>query len=749
MIRIQQFLKHFYYSFAIQLCIVHLRNHLILLSCWLLIILMASGNVGKSFGVKYLFLAPEYLGDVGFPSHFFLGCSFGGFFMSWNLVTYTLTAHYFPFLASLERPFTKFCLNNALIPFVFLIMYVTYIIHFQLFYEYWSIKTVAINLVGFLLGVVFMLLMFSLYFEFTNKDIQSFKVYKKVKKFKAERNIMPGLRGITIETVKNRRYAWRVDNYISENLKTRLVRSVAHYESALLWRIFKQNHLNALVIQLVSMTTLIVMGSMIEQVYFKIPAGASFFIFMSLIISIVGALIYWLHQWKLLFALVFLIMINTITKYDFFKSYNKAYGLIYSHTKAEYSLTNLINLASPQNIEADKSATLSILNKWSARFKHYSKKPKVVLFNASGGGLKSGVWAMQVLQQADTHLKGKLMRHTVLMTGASGGMLGQAYYRELFLRKKNKELIDYNDSKYIDKLSKDLLNSVCFTIVSNDIFMPWTTFTLDTLRYRKDRGYIFEHQLHENTDFFLYKSIKEYNIPEKEAIIPLLFITPTILNDGRRLVISAQGVSYMMQAPLPSHSQHLIGIDAVDFNKLFEKQGSENLQFASALRMNAAYPYILPNVHLPSYPSIEIMDAGLRDNYGVSSSVRFLHVFADWVREHTSGVILVRAIGWDKNNYVEQSTNQGAVESALNPLGILGQLSLTQAYEQDNYLSLLETHIGKGKLHTIDFNYRPSRRNERASMSFHLTSREKFDIMNAFFLPENQKSLQQLEQLLK
>ena len=56
---------------------------------------------------------------------------------------------------------------------------------------------------------------------------------------------------------------------------------------------------------------------------------------------------------------------------------------------------------------------------------------------------------------------------------------------------------NFYDKKYIDDIAKDLLNSITFTIVSNDLFLPWATFKTGGYEYRKDRGYIFEKQFNE------------------------------------------------------------------------------------------------------------------------------------------------------------------------------------------------------------------------------------------------------------
>ena len=59
--------------------------------------LLISGTLARKLGFQYLFLDPEYMGNVNFWSFFFVGLGFGSFFMSWNLAIYLLSAHYFPF----------------------------------------------------------------------------------------------------------------------------------------------------------------------------------------------------------------------------------------------------------------------------------------------------------------------------------------------------------------------------------------------------------------------------------------------------------------------------------------------------------------------------------------------------------------------------------------------------------------------------------------------------------------------------
>jgi hypothetical protein len=335
---------------------------------------------------------------------------------------------------------------------------------------------------------------------------------------------------------------------------------------------------------------------------------------------------------------------------------------------------------------------------------------------------------MKVVQTADSLLEGRLMPHTVLITGASGGMIGASYLRELYLQQQNGKAVDVYDQAYIDKISKDLLNSIAFTIVTNDIF---------------------ERQLSENTDGMLDKSLSDYRDPERRALIPMLYLTPTIVNDGRRLVVSPHGASFMMIPPVGAAHRQTLEVDAVDYRWMFGAQSADSLRFLTALRMNATYPYILPNVHLPSSPGIEVMDAGALDNYGLFTAIRFVQVFRDWIETHTSGVVLVQINTSERKEEISASNNVGVIESLFNPVGIAGKVFTLQEFQYDNSLGFMYNLLGKDRLEVIRFIYRPrDRKKLKAAISFHITQLEKDDVLNAMWLPENRKSLEALHRAI-
>ena len=172
-------------------------------------------------------------------------------------------------------------------------------------------------------------------------------------------------------------------------------------------------------------------------------------------------------------------------------------------------------------------------------------------------------------------------------------------------------------------------------------------------------GYAFEMKLSENTEGLLKKHLGDYKQDEFNANIPLIFFNSTVSRDGKKMMISTQPIRFMMQARQDTVRLLPTDPDAIDFSSFFAKQDPDNLSVLTALRMNATFPIVLPNVWLPSQPIIDVMDAGLRDNYGQESTFLFLSKFDDWLRENTRGVLIIQlrdreAGGWENQRRLKQ-----------------------------------------------------------------------------------------------
>lgn len=390
-------------SFAVQLLLLHLRSNFLLLFIWALFLLMISGLLGPNLGLQYLFLDPEYLGQTGFASFLLVGLAFGFFTMSWNLSTYLLIGGYFNFLASLSRPFFKFCINNALLPLGVFLFYCGLLVWFlqptRLMLDNPWLVTECLS--GLILGLILSLFSYAIYFNLTNRDI----AYYRPKFREAPPNMGPGQgqRGLGYRPYRAQPLApiltglydnpYQVRTYLSEKLKTRLVRSVAHYDSHILQSIFRQNHSNALLIQFITILGLLLLGLLIDQPIFQIPAGASFLILLSLVISIIGAISYWFSEWRSTLLILLLAAVNFLTSGPLVRRGNEAYGLDYA-TRADYTEARLQSLYESDQLVADLANTRQILEAWKAR--QPEEKPPLVVVCASGGGLTAALWATHV-----------------------------------------------------------------------------------------------------------------------------------------------------------------------------------------------------------------------------------------------------------------------------------------------------------------------------------------------------------------
>lgn len=399
-----------------QLFLLHLRSNFLLLVNWVLLAFFATGVIGKRFGMQYLFLDPEYLGQINFFSFAGVGMAFGGYFMSWNLTTYLLHSRYFPFLASLARPFTKFTFNNLVLPMIFILGYTTLISFFQLKYQEQTPGQVLVYLAGFYVGFGTLIGLFAGYLRFTNRDINFYQLEKEQPPNLKPARFAPGHRGVDLEEIVRDENPFRVETYLAENLRPRLVRSIAHYDRNILRSIFRQNHLNALLIQLIALLLLLLLGYLIEYAIFRIPAAASIFIFFTLVTTIVGAITYWFNRWRMFIFIGLTIGVNYITSFDAFQRENMAYGLDYEKPPVEYSYKKLEEYCLSDQVTQDKIATYQILDRWRAKQDRGPKKPPLVLLSVSGGGLRAAVWAIRVLQQADTVLPRPLLDYTALST---------------------------------------------------------------------------------------------------------------------------------------------------------------------------------------------------------------------------------------------------------------------------------------------------------------------------------------------
>src|SRR5690606_11204594 len=635
--RIVAFFERVFYFFPVQLLFSNLKRNQVLLLCWTILFMMATGSFGKYLGIPYLFLDPEYMNRVNFTSFFIMGLVIAGFTVAFHITCYISDGHRFTFIGTVARPFTKFSINNSLIPAVFLITYVAEIIAFQRNNEYSSPRLVAMDVAGFLSGFLIMTLAFFTYFWFTNKDIFRYVVCRIDEKLKQKVQVTRASAMKKLDIARKRQI--RVD-YFLDGLKIKKVEDHNFYDRATIIQVFDQNHFNLVAVEVLIFAVVLILGVFKDNPVFQLPAAASFIIFLTIFVMLAGAFSYWFGGWSITTAIVIFLIINHLAGQDFFEKRYVAFGLNYEIPPAPYNIDRLVELNDTTTIKKDRDNAIDILNNWRNKFDS-ATKPKMVFIAASGGGKRAALWALTALQAADSITRGRLMENAVLITGASGGLIGATYFRELVFQKLQGEPVNPYAREHLWRLGTDNLNPLIFSLLANDLFVGFTKYEYGGQRYLRDRSYTFEAQLNQITGSLLDKPISAYAEPERKGIIPMVIMAPTVVTDGRKLFISAQPAAFMNSDLLELKEYTNAKISGVDFQRLFENHGGENLRFLSALRMCATFPYITPNTTLPTEPVIHIMDAGISDNFGLSDAVRFMFAFLEWIAENTSGVVIV------------------------------------------------------------------------------------------------------------
>ncbi|SHM35174.1 Patatin-like phospholipase [Chitinophaga jiangningensis] len=732
-----------YYSFPVQLLLLHFRKYQVLLIFWVILFSTINGGFAKVFGGDALFLAPEYLGKVNFYSTAILGIATGTFIMSWHITTFILHTGRFKFLATTSQPFFRYCLNNSIIPLAFLVCLLYRGWEYQRYQELSTVPEIFLLAEGFISGVLFIIFFSFFYFFNADKNIGR----RLERKFGNPRNFLRTILKPTQEPDEN---ALPVSNYFSTFWRIRRARKVDHYNKHYLDSILKQHHFAAIITVGCALIFMVILSSMMDYNAFRIPAGASVLVFFAFLIGVAGAFSYMLQTWSIPILLVMLFGVNWMVEHDLIDNRNKAYGLDYKRKEArpEYSPQALQQFFTRERSDSDKVQTLEVLKKWRAKFPS-DKKPPLIVMNFSGGGSRSATWSMHVLQRLDSLLQGRLMPHTVLMTGASGGMMGATYFRELYYRQQQGQQVHLLSQVYPEKVSKDLLNPVFTAMAVNDFIAPFWTFKIGNNHYAKDRGYAFEKQLNQNTDNILNKIILDYKQAEETATIPMLIWNSTINADGRRLMISPLPISYLCAPEYKYPTRQVRDIDGVDFTQYFSRQDAPQLRVTSAIRMCATFPYVLPNAFLPSNPIVDVMDAGIRDNFGQQTTLRYLYSFREWINENTSGVVYIQVRDTRKNDISPIKKTKDLPDLLFEPLFTMQQhWSAMQDFDQDDLINYMEGYF-PNKFHRVIFQYVPQYHDKAAALSWHLTSREKLDIANAIENPANQSALDYVVKLLQ
>jgi len=754
----RRFFSLLYYSLPVQLLIELLRDTKVLVLFWLLLYLILTGVLLEAFGGAYVLLEPEFNDEVGPTSMFLMGVAVGVFSLAYQLTTYILNGHTFYFIVLEKYPFLRFSLNNMALPILFWVIYSIEFVALRHAGDSFSLGHTLLLLGCMIAGGLAVSTVFGLYFSVTNTDKVRTLGGQMVKDLTNRRAQLRQVR-------ENLGITRRVDVFLVAPWRLRPVPDTLTVSFKDLVRRLDQHHANAFVVQVMLLILLSLLYFFQDSPGFSLPAGVSILLMVSFFIMAVGAITYWFRKLGPLVWLGVLAVLLVLNSSELFIGKYLAYGLNYTKAPVSVSVEEIDALVTPADVRQDSLRTLQRLEAWAANYRatHNGQKPWLIGVMVSGGGNRSAYWALLCLQKLGTTTQDALWQQTVWVTGASGGMMGASYYRELQLMAAEGNttgfrsaaadatathgVVSPNDSRYAARIARDLLNPIVFSSVANLLF-PNPTFQFNDRRYVMERGYAFERQLVRNCDAFQDKLLQDYAAPEQAGQTPQLIFTPTIVNTGQQLYIAPTPLRYLMQGRA-FNTVYQNERPGLDFQTLFRDHGADSLRFTTAIRMSASFPYVLPNVELPTSPRLEVTDAGVADNYGVHTQAKLLLMFREWIEANTAGVLLLQL----------RDTRQQENLAATDPPSLLKRLVPTvgSLYESvsenkdllnDETLDHLARQFTRVPFQVAQLQYIPDAPFQEAALNFHLTQQEKASIRGALQNPANQASLQYIQRLL-
>lgn len=707
--------------------------------------LIVNDKIGFNYGIPFLFYSPEYNSEISWISFGLIGFALGGFNVAFNTYSYMKLGNKYPFLATLSRPFLRFSLNNSILPVIFNIFFINRFIEFQRTEEFSDNIEIYQYVFSYAGGYMLFILLSLLYFFPVNKDVNKLLGSQKDDHSLEPKNSLLHKNDTFtgyFKYKKNRTYI-----YMSSLFIWRRSRSIDHYDRELLKKVFAKTKINSSLFEIVTVITFILLGIFRDTSMLSIPAAMSLVMLMTIILMLFSALRSWFYYWTSAVVIVLIVLMNYMSTHtNWFQYTSYAYGLTYKEEKkVPFNIETVTekNLSDVQ-VEQSQKEYIKVLQNWKQNTGF--RKPKLIIINTSGGGSRSAFWTFAVMQKVDKKTDGALMKNTHWITGASGGMIGASYYRSIVLDDLLKGRNTRFQDRYQRNISKDMLNKLIFAAFSNDLFYR-THFKYNGIEYRKDRGFAFEQQLHSNTNHLMDVRLNYFENPEKQAQIPSMIFTPTIIDNGRRLLISNHRLAFLCTHPTRPEGL-TTSFENIDYQSFFADNKKGSLRFSTILRMNATFPFVLPMVTMPTTPAMHVMDAGLRDNYGGKVSLELLYKMRHWIRKNTSGVIFLQIRDTKKMLRGDIVRNVSLIDKFTLPFGnMYGNFPKTQDFDQEEMMRIAVARLGF-KVNFVAFNLLEEQK-KRISLSWHLTSQEKARVNKAFYSRGNKFAMFELNRLLK
>ncbi|MDI3282153.1 patatin-like phospholipase family protein [Polyangium sp. 15x6] len=404
----------------------------------------------------------------------------------------------------------------------------------------------------------------------------------------------------------------------------------------------------------------------------KIPAAAGLCVLLALLGAIDGFFVYWLEKWHSVLlvggAVLALYVLGRKRYRARFADLKDAYSAIEQEPcQRGCKAAGHTHLADYEATGANGSGLLPrsmVEFRWTDE---NGRKRPLVLVCTSGGGIRAAVWTAAVLRELERQLDQSERRefpyHVRMISGASGGMVGASYW----VATLEGPAVTAGSSEYhkestpgeaapeaegsdwlVANVAKECLSRVAAALVFSELpARIWAWTKPSSSRELYDRGTALENAFVENMPS-LGTKLSLLGPGEVAGWRPSLVWSPMLVEDGKRLLISNLCLDALLVQHGPAigeEGQHVVyARSGYELGRLFPVQSRDTLRLATAARMSASFPFVSPAAALPTVPRRRVVDAGYWDNYGVNLACGWLDELlrTDWIEQNVSGILLVQ-----------------------------------------------------------------------------------------------------------
>lgn len=271
------------------------------------------------------------------------------------------------------------------------------------------------------------------------------------------------------------------------------------------------------------------------------------------------------------------------------------------------------------------------LNEWLSQFARFYEKDttgkEIPLFivSSEGGGVRSAYWTSRVLHTIDSLSDGAWHRHLAVMSGVSGGSVGNLFYLSSTNACLRNQEVDSLGKRIRQLASFDFLSDLNVGVVFTDMILkgvPYPINGLDRARKLEDAFSLSFQRSHHGQHDLEDGLAHAYARVNDQPVSPLLLFNCTHVESGKKIVVANARLD-SLERPYFCDTEDALSILGAD------------VPLKCAASMSARFPFVTPPALLQGADSSwgHVVDGGYFDNSGLQSAYQSYLMLQDLLLE--------------------------------------------------------------------------------------------------------------------